>query len=82
MADHVLDAKGLLCPLPVLRARKALKPLPVGGILQVETTDAASPADFMAFCTATGNLLVASEACGGVYRFTIRKVRADPPPEG
>jgi tRNA 2-thiouridine synthesizing protein A len=82
MVDHHLDARGLLCPLPVLRARKAMKPLPVGGVLHIETTDAASPADFAAFCAATGHRLLASEASDGVYHFTIEKVGATSPPEG
>ena len=80
MANHHLDAKGLVCPLPVLRARKALKALPVGGHLHVETTDAASPADFAAFCSATGSRLLVSEMADGVFRFTIEKGRTDPPP--
>ena len=82
MAEHHLDAKDLICPLPILRASKAMKPLPIGSLLHVEATDAASPADFAAFCTATGNILRASESCGDVYRFIIEKVRADPPPKG
>ncbi len=81
MAPTHLDAKGLLCPLPVLRARKALKSLEVGDILIVETTDAASPADFTAFCTATGDRLLRSEADGGTYRFEIEKAAPAQRPE-
>ncbi|MEI8393853.1 MAG: sulfurtransferase TusA family protein [Rhodospirillaceae bacterium] len=73
MPQYPLNAKGLLCPLPVLRARKALKPLRVGDVLVVETTDAASPADFTAFCLATGHRLIASDQAGEVYRFEIEK---------
>jgi len=78
MSQHQLDAKGLLCPLPVLRARKAMKPLAAGDILAVEATDAASPADFAAFCAATGHRLVVSARDGGVYRFEIEKAGEAP----
>ena len=78
MARTALDAKGLLCPLPVLRARKALKALAAGDILAVEATDAASPADFAAFCAATGDRLLLSEQGNGVYRFEIEKAAPAP----
>ncbi len=81
MSRHQLDAKGLLCPLPVLRARKALKPLAPGDILAVEATDGAAPADFAAFCKATGHRLLASEQEDGVYRFEIER-GADTPSAG
>lgn len=70
---HRLDAKGLKCPLPVLRARKALKDLPAGGRLTVEATDPSAPADFENFCETTGHTLETSEEADGVYRFTLRK---------
>ena len=73
MATSHLDAKGLLCPLPVLRARKALKSLSPGDVLSIEATDAASPADFAAFCAATGDRLLGSAREGDVYRFEIEK---------
>ena len=72
MADVILDAKGLNCPLPILKAKKALKDVPVGGTLEVLATDAGSVADFAAFCRATGNVLAESSIDGGVYRFIIR----------
>ncbi|MBU6207467.1 MAG: sulfurtransferase TusA family protein, partial [Alphaproteobacteria bacterium] len=53
MADAVLDAKGLNCPLPILRAKKALKDVPSGGTLEVLSTDPGSVADFGAFCKTT-----------------------------
>lgn len=81
MARTELDAKGLLCPLPVLRARKALKGLAAGDILAVEATDAASPADFAAFCAATGDRLLSSEQRDGVYRFEIEKTAPVPAAE-
>jgi tRNA 2-thiouridine synthesizing protein A len=72
MADKVLDAKGLNCPLPILRAKKTLKEVPAGGTLEVLATDPGSVADFAAFCRSTGNELVESSAADGVYRFLIK----------
>ncbi len=74
MADKTLDAKGLNCPLPILRAKKSLKEVPAGGTLEVLATDPGSVADFAAFCRTTGNELVESTADGGVYRFLIKHV--------
>ena len=73
MADVFLDAKGLNCPLPILKAKKALKDVPVGGTLEVLATDAGAVADFGAFCRATGNTLQENSVDGGVYRFVIRR---------
>ena len=50
MADVTVDAKGLNCPLPILRAKKALKDVPAGGTMEVLATDPGSAADFEAFC--------------------------------
>lgn len=74
MTEHRLDARGLQCPLPVLRARKALKTLAVGDVLTVEATDPGAPKDFAAFCETTGNRLLASDADGGVFRFRIERL--------
>jgi tRNA 2-thiouridine synthesizing protein A len=74
MADQVLDAKGLNCPLPILKAKKALKDVPAGGTLEVLATDPGSIADFQAFCRATGNELLESTQESGVYRFVIKRV--------
>lgn len=73
MSEHHLDAKGLKCPLPVLKARKALKPLGGGEILHVEATDPGARKDFASFCETAGHLLLESGEAGGVYRFAIRK---------
>ena len=70
---HQLDARDLKCPLPVLRARKAMKDVPSGGLLEVQATDPGAPADFEAFCETTGHTLEASEEADGVYTFRIRK---------
>lgn len=73
MADQVLDAKGLNCPLPILKAKKALQSVPAGGTLEILSTDAGSVADFAAFCRTTGNELVEQGEQDGVYTFLIRK---------
>ena len=72
MADHTLDAKGLNCPLPILKARKALKEVPADGILEILATDPGSVADFEAFCRQTGNELLEHSEDDGVYRFLIK----------
>jgi tRNA 2-thiouridine synthesizing protein A len=73
MADHLLDTKGLNCPLPILKAKKALKPIAPGETLEILSTDPGSVADFAAFCRATGNELLEQDEDGGVYRFLLRK---------
>jgi tRNA 2-thiouridine synthesizing protein A len=72
MADQVLDAKGLNCPLPILRTKKALKDMPAGATLEVQATDPGAVKDFEAFCRTTGNELVESRAADGIYTFLIR----------
>ena len=73
-ADATLDATGLLCPLPVLKARRALKPLAPGAVLEVLATDPGAVKDFEHFCHTTGcELLEMSEESGGVLRFRMRK---------
>lgn len=74
MADVMLDAKGLNCPLPILKAKKAMKTVPAGGTLEVLSTDPGSVADFAAFCRTTGNELVESGQDGDTYRFVIKHV--------
>lgn len=74
MADPtILDAKGLRCPLPVLKARKAIKDLPVGGILRVLATDPGAVKDFEAFCKTTGYRLIGASHDGDVLTFDIEK---------
>ncbi len=74
MADQLLDAKGLNCPLPILRAKKALKDVVMGGTLEVLATDPGAVKDFEAFCRVTGNELVASNVDGKVYSFVIKRL--------
>ena len=73
MADVTLDLRGLRCPLPILRAKKALRALPSGGALEVLADDPLSPVDFEAYCYASGDALVESVATDGVFRFLIRR---------
>jgi tRNA 2-thiouridine synthesizing protein A len=70
----ILDAKGLRCPLPVLKARKAMREVPAGGVLRVLATDPGAVKDFEHFCKTTGHQLVASRSEDGVLTFDIRKV--------
>ena len=73
-AATVLDATGLLCPLRVLKARRALKTVPAGGILEVLATDPGAVRDFEHFCQTTGcELVESSEQPGGVLRFRLKK---------
>ena len=70
-----LDATGLLCPLPVLKTRRALKTVPPGGILEVLATDPGATKDFEHFCQTTGcELVQSSEEAGGVLRFRLKKL--------
>lgn len=73
MADQILDTQGLNCPLPVLKAKKALKSLAAGSTLRVLSTDPGAVADFEAFCRATGKELVEWSEDDGVYKFLIRQ---------
>lgn len=72
VADQLLDCKGLNCPLPILKAKKALTALPPGGILEIHATDPGSVKDFEAFCRSTGNELLESRVDGKTYIFLIK----------
>lgn len=74
-ADRLLDTSGLNCPLPILKAKKALAEVPPGGTLEVVATDPGAAQDFEAFCKATGNTLLSSsaDADAGVFRFLIKR---------
>ncbi len=69
----MLDLKGLKCPLPVLRARKALGQLDSGAEIVVLVTDPAAPGDFRAFCEQAGHTLVGIEPDGEGHRVTVRR---------
>lgn len=68
-----LDVVGLKCPLPVLKARRALAGLAPGAVLEVLASDPAAAEDFAAFCQATGHRLIGQSAASGVQRFLIQK---------
>ncbi len=73
MADQLLDVKGLNCPLPILRAKKALKEMATGQTLEVLATDPGAVKDFEAFCRTTGNELMESKNGDGVFSFVIKR---------
>ena len=77
MTDPVtLDLTGLKCPLPVLKARRAIKDMPVGAELVVLADDPAAPLDFDHFCQTSGHQLSESSASGGVFTMRIVKSAA------
>jgi len=78
MGEILLDVKGMNCPLPVLRANRALRSLAPGARLRVLATDRAAVADFQAFCRETGHDLLAWSEEAGVFIFVIRR-RQDKP---
>jgi tRNA 2-thiouridine synthesizing protein A len=71
--DEVVDLKGLNCPMPVLKTKKALDKTAGGKILQIEITDAGSKSDIPAMVKRTGNELLEMTEEGGVYTFYIKK---------
>ncbi|WP_035054757.1 sulfurtransferase TusA family protein [Andreprevotia chitinilytica] len=73
LADLTIDLSGLNCPLPILRAKKALAQLQSGQMLATTCTDPATPTDFAAFCRQTGHELVESTANNGKFHFIIKK---------
>ena len=68
-----LDARGLACPLPILRAKKALAEMNSGQILRILTTDPGSVKDFAAFAKQTGNELLSTAEAGGEFTFFMKK---------
>ena len=72
--DQELDARGLNCPLPILRAKKALKDLGAGQVLRIVATDPGSVKDFEAFAEQTGNELLESSVRGYEFHFLLKKV--------
>ncbi|MDA0786168.1 MAG: sulfurtransferase TusA family protein [Proteobacteria bacterium] len=71
--EQTLDTSGLKCPLPVLKAKKALKTMTAGAVLRVIATDPGSVRDFAHFCEATGDSLLESSEDEGRYTFRIGK---------
>ena len=71
--DAELDASGLNCPLPLLKAKMELNRLDSGAVLKVIATDAGSQRDFRTFAKLAGHVLLHEEADNGVYRYWLRK---------
>lgn len=72
-ADRTLDLRGLLCPLPVLKSRRALKDMPAGAQLTVDTSDPVASIDLPHFCREDGHRLLAQERTDFGMRFVIEK---------
>lgn len=72
-ATQVLDTRGMNCPLPILKTKKALTAMGAGETLSVTTTDPGSIKDMQAFCKQTGHALLASNSAHGEFEFIIRK---------
>jgi len=70
---RTVDARGLSCPMPIVKTAQAAKEMPSGALLEVLATDAGSVKDFAAWSKSTGNEIVEQSADGGVYRFVLRK---------
>lgn len=72
-ADQVLDAKGLSCPLPILKTKKAVEAMTKGQVLRVETTDPGSKNDMNSWSKRTGNEILKVDEGPGVFTFYIKK---------
>jgi tRNA 2-thiouridine synthesizing protein A len=70
---QVVDAKGLSCPMPIVKTAQAIKGLASGQLLEVLATDPGSVKDFAAWAKTTGNAIVEQTSEGGVFRFVLRK---------
>ncbi len=75
MSDKTLDTKGQNCPIPILKAKKAISEVAIGGTLEVLATDPGAVADFQAFSRTTGHELVEQTEAGGVYRFLLKRTK-------
>jgi tRNA 2-thiouridine synthesizing protein A len=73
-ADELVDARGLSCPMPIVKTATLVRTLASGKVIEVLATDPGSVKDFEAWSRSTGNELIESTQEGSVYRFLIRKV--------
>jgi tRNA 2-thiouridine synthesizing protein A len=71
--DKELDARGLSCPLPIVKTKKSLNDMQSGQVLKVVSTDPGSVKDMQAFANQTGNPLLETAEAGGAYTFFLRK---------
>jgi len=68
-----IDARGLSCPMPIVKTAQAIKTIASGALIEVLATDAGSVKDFAAWSRSTGNELVEQSVDGGIYRFVLRR---------
>jgi tRNA 2-thiouridine synthesizing protein A len=68
-----IDARGLSCPMPIVKTAQAIKSMASGGLIEVLATDPGSVKDFAAWSRSTGNELVEQSTDGGIYRFVLRR---------
>jgi len=73
--EKTLDAKGLKCPMPVVKTSKEVKSISVGGVLEILATDPGSMADITAWAKSTGNELLEAKKDGDVLKFYVRRVK-------
>jgi TusA-related sulfurtransferase len=74
-ADRVLDCKGMLCPMPVIKLSKEIKTMQVGQVLKLLATDKGAPADMQAWSRQTGNELLDSHEEDGQFIFFVRRMK-------
>ncbi|MGG3281377.1 sulfurtransferase TusA family protein [Paenibacillus solani] len=72
-SDKVLDAKGLACPMPIVKTKKEMKEMESGQVLEIHTTDQGAKSDLTAWAKSTGNELLEFQEDAGVLKFWIRK---------
>jgi tRNA 2-thiouridine synthesizing protein A len=72
---EVLDAKGLMCPMPIVQLAKKMKVMKVGDELDLISDDVGSKADVPAWCERTGNQLVDTKEANGVFTYRIKKLK-------
>lgn len=70
---QTVDAKGLSCPMPIVKTAQAIKTVPAGAVIEVLATDPGSTKDFVAWCKSTGNELIEQTTDGATFRFVIRR---------
>ena len=70
---HQVDARGLACPLPILKVARAIAGIPSGDLVELLTTDPGSTKDVAAWSRTTGNELIEQQLDAGVYRFVLRR---------
>jgi tRNA 2-thiouridine synthesizing protein A len=73
MVDLIVDAKGLACPLPIVKAKKGIDSLESGQIMELKTTDKGSMKDFQAWVNQTKHELIDAIEENGVFTFTVKK---------